>query len=51
MATSRKPATKAKSPAKSAAPPIKKRAAEQTHRQRFDQLLDDVVFGKPAKSS
>ena len=22
---------------------------EQTHRQRFDQLLDDVVFGKPTK--
>jgi hypothetical protein len=22
---------------------------EQSHRQRFDQLLDDVVFGKPTK--
>ncbi len=49
MTTARKTASKGKPPAKAPAPPSKDKGADQTHRQRFNQLLDDVVFGKPTK--
>lgn len=50
MTADRKTSTRAKTPTKAPAKPTKDdKGAEQTHRQRFDQLLDDAVFGKPTK--
>ncbi len=43
-------AKSARAPSKvGAQKPVDDVATERTHRQRFDQLLDDVVFGKPTK--
>jgi hypothetical protein len=41
-----KPAPK---PPKVKPPPAKSKPGEATHRQRFEQLLDDVVLGVPPK--
>ena len=49
MTVVRKTAAKSKKQSKAAEQSTAAKPADKTHRQRFNQQLDDVVLGKPPK--